>query len=51
MDYFSQGSTATLLQCNFSIRESELGDIAASCLLGLQYLHEQNIRHEVVLWR
>ena len=48
MEYCHDGSLGSFLK-QHALREDELRDVVASCLLGLRSLHIRNIIHQVVV--
>ena len=45
MEYCPYGSVASLLKDGIELEENQLSEIAACCLLGLEYLHGKKIIH------
>lgn len=45
MEYCPYGSVKSLLKYGIELEENQLSEIAACCLLGLEYLHKKNIIH------
>ena len=48
MEYCPYGSVASLLKENTELGEGHLSEIAACCLLGLEYLHGKKIIHRAI---
>lgn len=45
MEYCPYGSVASLIKYGIELEENQLSEIAACCLLGLEYLHGKKIIH------
>lgn len=50
MPYCKRGSLFSFLQKGLQFTECELMEIASYCLIGLDYLHSQDITHGVRLY-